>query len=123
MIIPRTSDKWSEFFGHLDEQWSSMQPPHRAYIDGLVDPSLWPKSSTSKDVLHSLGITDVQRGAQHMLRVLTTAAESIPAAQASTGLTRGLQQALKDTLTPQSLALEIPADLVAVALTNANINR
>ena len=120
MIIPRTSDKWNELFGHLDEEWSSMQPPHRAYIDGLVDPSLWPKSSTSAEVLHSLGVTDVHRGAQHMLRVLTTAAESVPAVQASTGIVRGLQQALKDSLSPQSLALELPADLVTATLTNTN---
>ena len=118
MLIDWRSDRYKELFGHLDEQWQSEQPPRQAYVDGLVDPSLWPAGIGSKNFLHSAGIRDIHRGTQHMLRTLVTAAEHVAKGSASTGMLRSLSQALTDVTTPQLIGLEIAADMVRPLLTD-----
>ena len=124
MLYDHQSDRWEQLFGHLDQTWKSELPPHQAFIDGLVDPSLWPSQLGTGDslrgVLHAQAIADLQRGTQHMLKHLTTRIEGVVADLASTGVVSDLTKALNDAMTPQSMALSIPQDLVTSTLTQTD---
>lgn len=128
-LIDRQSDRWTELFGHLDEVWTSEQAPHQAFVDGLVDPSLWPSAlgngPSMSDVMHAQGVKDIYRGTQHLVRHIVTAVElggGSPGAASSlsTGFPSQLGDALTNVLTPQSVASSIPADLVKATLTDTN---
>lgn len=120
MMYKRNSALWTEIFGHLDESWQTIRPSHQAFVDGIVDPSIWPASvpsdddSVMGDTLHSIGVREVQRLSQHGLRVLATQIDN----SVSTGIAGTLQSALKDALTPQSVGFSVPLDEVAAILTD-----
>ncbi len=124
MLYNQISDRWEELFGHLDQTWKSELPPHQTFIDGLVDPSLWPSrlghGDSLRGVLHAQAIADLQRATQHMLKFLTTQAEGVISNIASTGVLSDMTQALNDAMAPQSLSLSISKDLVTSVLTGTD---
>ena len=124
MLYDHQSDRWQQLFGHLDQSWRSELPPHQTFIDGLVDPSLWPSrlgtGGSLRGVLHAQAIGDLQRGTQHMLKHLTTRIEGVVSELASTGVVADLTGALNHAMVPQSLALSISQDLVTSTLTGTD---
>jgi len=122
----RQSDRWAELFGHLDNTWQSSQAPHQAYVDGLVDPSVWPaalKAGTAmKGVLHAQGIKDLHSVTQHMIKAISTTVEvaggQMPSL--STGFTSQLSTALDNVMAPQSIGSSVAADLVEATLTDSS---
>jgi len=126
MLYDRQSDRWQQLFGHLDQTWQSELPPHQAFVDGLVDPSIWPTTVGTgnglRGVLHAQAITDLQRATQHLLQHLTTRVEGVVADMASTGVLSNLTQAVNQVATPQSLASSIPQHLVNSTLTGVDSN-
>ena len=122
----RQSDRWSELFGHLDNVWQSSQAPHQTYVDGLVDPSVWPAvlqvDSTMQNVLHAQGIKDLHAVTQHMVRVISTTVEIAGGSQTglSTGFTSQLSSALDSVMTPQSIGSSVAAGLVEATLTDSS---
>ena len=124
MLYERQSDKWQKLFGHLDQTWQSELPPHQAFVDGMVDPSLWPSALGTGDslrgVLHAQAITDLQRATQHLLLHLTTRLEGVLTDAASTGVLSDMTTAVAQAATPQTLASSISQQLVTSTLTSVD---
>ncbi len=122
MMVQRNSAKWTELFGHLDEHWVSERPSHQVFIDGIVDPSIWPSSipsatdSEMESGLGGQGVRDVHSLTQHIMRNLVTQFENT----VSTGLASGLENALSNIMTPQSIGGSVALNSVKGVLTDTS---
>lgn len=128
MKIERHSAKWSTLFGHLDETWTTLLPSHQVLVDGLVDPSIMPPAGDDNnpdtldtgpqmaDILHSKGVREIHGLVQHGMRILVTEIEH----SVSTGIVSNLEQALTNVMTPQSVGLAVPTNLVTSILTDSS---
>jgi len=108
----------------LDNVWESSQAPHQVYVDGLVDPSVWPAALGMADamqgVLHAQGIKDLHSVTQHMFKAISTTVEAAGQTGLSTGFPSQLGDALTNVMAPQSVGSTVARGLVEATLTDGS---
>jgi len=120
MMVKRHSAQWTTLFGHLDEVWTSRMPSHQVFVDGLVDPSVWPQQidagPTMGPSLNSAGVRELHSLTQHGMRFLVTQIEH----SQSTGILSDLGDALANVMEPQAIGRSVATNLVVPILTDTS---